>query len=165
MSEPQATIVQGGASVVGGLIVLAGPELGPWLAVLAASFVGSLWTLGASDTDDKGRALFLLARINLTACALTGCVAVPVVTYNLLPYEYALPMVRNGEPALAIEIPAKLRHYEAALSFADGGNPFNLHPDTNDEYRATMEVRAGDLSIRGTLRTWAASLGYEVGGA
>lgn len=76
--------------------------------------------------------------------------------------DYALPMMRNGESALAIEIPAKLRHYEAAVSFAEGGNPFGLHPDTNDEYRATMEIRAGDLSIRGTLLDWAASLGYEV---
>ena len=113
MSEPQATIVQGGASVVGGLIVLAGPELGPWLAVLAASFVGSLWTLGASDTDDKGRALFLLARINLTACALTGCVAVPVVTYNLLPYEYALP-------AVAFCLGAIGAHYKSLIAWAIG---------------------------------------------
>lgn len=113
MSEPQATVVQGGASLVGGLIVLAGPQIGPWLAVLAASFVGSLWTLGASDTDDKGRAFLLLLRINLTSLALTGCVAVPVVTYNLLPYEYALP-------AVAFCLGAIGAHYKSLIEWSIG---------------------------------------------
>lgn len=113
MSEPHATVVHGGASLVGGLIVLAGPQLGPWLAVIAASFVGSLWTLGASDTDEKGRAILLLLRVNLTACALTGCVAVPVVTYNLLPYEYALP-------AVAFCLGAIGAHYKSLIAWAIG---------------------------------------------
>ncbi len=113
MSEPHTTVVQGGASLVGGLIVLAGPELGPWLAVLAASFVGSLWTLGAADTQDKARAFLLLLRVNLTALALTGCVSVPVVSYNLLPYEYALP-------AVAFCLGAIGAHYKSLIEWAIG---------------------------------------------
>lgn len=113
MSEPTTTMVQGSASLVGGLIVLAGPELGPWLAVAAASFVGSMWTLGAADTQDKWHAAMMLLRINLTACALTGCVAVPVVTYNLLPYEYALP-------AVAFCLGAIGAHYKSLIAWAIG---------------------------------------------
>lgn len=113
MSEPHATVVQGSASLVGGLIVLAGPDLGPWLAVMAASFVGSLWTIGATDTEDKSRAFLMLLRINLTSCALTGCVAVPVVSYNLLPYEYALP-------AVAFCLGAIGAHYKSLIAWAIG---------------------------------------------
>lgn len=113
MSEPQATMVQGGASLVGGLIVLAGPQLGPWLAVIAASFVGSLWTLGAADTQDKWRAGLLLLRVNLTALVLTGCASVPVVSYNLLPHEYALP-------AMAFTLGAIGAHYKGLIEWAIG---------------------------------------------
>lgn len=76
--------------------------------------------------------------------------------------EGAVLFTKDGTTWYGREIACPVEHYEKALSFADGGNPFNLHPDTNDENRATMEIRAGDMSIRGTLRTWAASLGYEV---
>lgn len=113
MSEPHTSVVQGGASLVGGLIVLAGPQLGPWLAVLAASFVGSLWTLGAADTQDKTRAVLLLVRVNLTALVLTGCASVPVVSYNLLPYEYALP-------AMAFALGAIGAHYKGLIDWAIG---------------------------------------------
>lgn len=113
MSEPQATVVQGGASLVGGLIVLAGPQLGPWLAVLAASFVGSLWTLGGSETQSRLHAALLLLRVNLTALVLTGCVSVPVVSYNLLPHEYALP-------AIAFALGAIGTHYKGLIEWAIG---------------------------------------------
>lgn len=113
MSEPHSTLAQGGASLLGGLIVLAGPQLGPWLAVAAASFVGSMWTLGAADTEDKWHAVLMLLRINLTACVLTGCVAVPVVSYNLLPHEYALP-------AVAFCLGAIGAHYKRLIGWAIG---------------------------------------------
>lgn len=92
MSEPTTTVVQGGASVVGGLIVLAGPELGPWLAVLAASFVGSLWTVGALETQTKWHAALVLLRTILTALVLTGAVAFVLVNYTSVPIEHVLPL-------------------------------------------------------------------------
>jgi len=113
MSEPANTAAQAGASLVGGLVILAGPTVGPWIAVAAASFAGSLWTIGAAETEDKWRALLLLLRINLTACVLTGCVAVPVVSYDLLPCEYALPAVAFGLGALGA-------HYKEIITAASG---------------------------------------------
>ena len=113
MSEPQSSAIQVGASVVGGFSVIAGPEIGPWIAVLVASFAGSLWTLGAADTEDKFRAGLLLIRVNLTAVVLTGCVAVPVVNYNLLPHEYALP-------AVAFALGAIGAHYKTLITWGIG---------------------------------------------
>lgn len=113
MSEPHTAAIQAGASVVGGFSIIAGPEIGPWIAVLVASFAGSLWTLGAADTGDKFRASLLLLRVNFTAVVLTGCVAVPVVNYNLLPHEYALP-------AVAFALGAIGAHYKPLINWAIG---------------------------------------------
>lgn len=113
MSEPHSSAAQVDASIVGGLSILVGPAIGPWIAVLVASFAGSLWTLGAADTEDKGRAFLLLMRVNLTAVVLTGCVAVPVVSYNLLPHEYALP-------AVAFCLGAMGAHYKSLIEWGIG---------------------------------------------
>lgn len=73
----------------------------------------------------------------------------------------AVLFTKSGVTWYGREVVCKPEQYASACEFRDGGNPFGLPAETNAAYRATMEIRCGDRSIQGTLRTWAASLGYE----
>lgn len=114
MTEPHtaATAVNIGAPTVGALFVWAGPEIGPWLSVLACSLIGSLWTLSLARTGgDKMLAIALLVRINLTACVLTAAVVYPVVSHTSIPTDYALP-------ATALTLGAIGRYYDGLFTAA-----------------------------------------------
>lgn len=87
-------------SITGGFVVLLGPVLGPWVTVMLAAFIGSLWTLGRMDTATRVQGFALLLRINLTALILTGCVAAPAASYYKLGLEYVLPLAAFGLGAI-----------------------------------------------------------------
>lgn len=94
MAEPTASTaaLHGGASFLGGLVVLFGPHLGPWIAVTLASSVGALWTVGKVETFSRLHATALLARTVLTACVLTGAIAVLMGAYTSAANDYLLPL-------------------------------------------------------------------------
>lgn len=92
MSDPTQTVVPAAASFLGALTVAAGPQLGPWLAVVLAAFIGSLWTLGVADTTNKVRAGLLLLRTVATALVLTGGIAAALITYTDVPVDHVLPL-------------------------------------------------------------------------
>ncbi len=86
------TVLHGGASLLGALVVYFGPQLGPWIAVLIASTVGSLWTVGIVKTDTRVIAFLLWFRTILTACVLTGGLVVLMGSYISASLDYALPI-------------------------------------------------------------------------
>lgn len=104
MAEPIATAgaTAAAASLTGSLIILAGPVLGPWLAVLLTAIIGSMWTLSRVDTATRLMAALLSIRIVLTALVLTGIVAALVADYTkpYLPQEHLLPAVSFAISAL-----------------------------------------------------------------
>lgn len=102
MSEPaSSTILHAGTSVTGGFVVMLGPILGPWAAVLAASFVGALWTLGAVETTSLVHGFLLVLRTMLTALILTGMLAAALVSYTDIPLDYVLPATAFAIGALS----------------------------------------------------------------
>ena len=86
------TVLHGGASLLGALIIYFGPELGPWAAVLIASVIGSLWTVGKVETETRLLACLVWLRTILTACVLTGGLAVILGAYANASLDYMLPM-------------------------------------------------------------------------
>lgn len=93
MAEPTSTAVGAAASLTGGLVVLLGPVLGPWVAVLLAAFIGALWTLGRTDTPSRITAALLLGRIVLTAMVLTGGLAAVLAGLWSWSLDHILPGV------------------------------------------------------------------------
>lgn len=92
MAEPTSAGAGAAVSITGSMVVLLGPVLGPWVTVLLTAFIGSLWTLGRVETDSRKQAVFLLARIILTALVLTGGIAAIVVKYMAFAMDHVLPM-------------------------------------------------------------------------
>lgn len=78
--------------------------------------------------------------------------------------DTAAPLERDGSPAWGVEVIAREPAHLAAASFANGGNPFGLPAETNAAYRATLDIRTGTRAIQGSLRAWAAQLGYTMRG-
>lgn len=75
--------------------------------------------------------------------------------------ENAVQLVRDGVPALGVEVQVTDEsRYQAACSFRDGGNPFNLPPAVNAAYRATMDMRCGGDEILWQFREFASEQGY-----
>lgn len=93
MAEPTSTAAGAAASFTGGLVVLLGPVLGPWAAVLLAAFIGALWTLGRVDTPSRFTAALLLGRIVLTALVLTGGLAAVLAHMWAWSLDHVLPGV------------------------------------------------------------------------
>lgn len=91
MAEPTSTAA--GVTLTGGLVVLLGPVLGPWVTVLLAAFIGALWTLGRVDTPSRIKAALLLSRIVLTALVLTGGVAAVLAQFMAWSLDHVLPGV------------------------------------------------------------------------
>lgn len=93
MAEPTTSTaaVHGGASLLGALVIAFGPVLGPWIAVVFAAIVGSLWTVGKVETETRLQAVLVWARTVMTACVLTGGCAVLMGSYTDAPMEYMLP--------------------------------------------------------------------------
>ena len=94
------TALHGGASLLGALVIYFGPELGPWIAVLVASIVGSLWTVGKVATETRLIAALLWVRTILTACVLTGGLAVILGAHVNTGFDYILPMTAFALGAL-----------------------------------------------------------------
>lgn len=94
MTEPTTSTaaIHGSASLLGALVIAFGPILGPWVAVVFAAVVGSLWTVGKVETETRQQAVLVWARTVLTACVLTGGCAVLMGAYTTAPMEYLLPL-------------------------------------------------------------------------
>lgn len=94
MVDPTATptVLHSGASLLGALVVFYGPDLGPWIAVLIASSVGSFWTVGLMKTSTRFVAFLLWIRTILTACILTGALVVLMGSYINTSVDYLLPI-------------------------------------------------------------------------
>lgn len=102
MAEPaSSTAMHAGTSVIGGLAILFGPQLGPWIAVGIASFVGALWTVGAVETVSRLQAGMVLLRTVLTALILTGALAAVLVSYTSVSLDYILPLTAFAIGALS----------------------------------------------------------------
>jgi hypothetical protein len=86
------TVLHGGASLIGALVVYFGPQLGPWIAVFVAAVVGSLWTVGKVETSTRLSAGLVWIRTILTACILTGGIAVLMGSYVHASLDYTLPI-------------------------------------------------------------------------
>lgn len=115
MAEPISTsATAGAASLTGSLIVLMGPVLGSWAAVLLAAIIGSMWTLSRVDTSSRTIASLLTIRIIFTALILTGIVAALVADYIKphLPEEHLLPAVAFAISAMG----DKLQQIKDAIS-------------------------------------------------
>lgn len=93
MTEPTSTAIGMTASFTGGLIVLLGPVLGPWVTVLLAAFSGALWTMGRADTGSRLTAAWLLSRVMLTALVLTGGIAALLAQFMAWSLDHVLPAV------------------------------------------------------------------------
>lgn len=94
------TVLHGGASLLGALVVYFGPILGPWIAVLVAATIGSLWTVGKVTTETRLIAALLWVRTILTACVLTGGFAVIIGANAGTSMDYALPFTAFALGAL-----------------------------------------------------------------
>ena len=93
MPEPTSTTLGATASLTGGLIVLLGPVLGPWVTVLLAAFSGALWTMGRAETESRLTAAWLLGRVMLTAMVLTGGIAAVLAQFMVWSLDHVLPAV------------------------------------------------------------------------
>lgn len=93
MPEPTSATLGATASLTGGLIVLLGPVLGPWVTVLLAAFSGALWTMGRAETESRLTAAWLLARVMLTATVLTGGIAAVLAQFMVWSLDHVLPAV------------------------------------------------------------------------
>lgn len=92
MTEPAASTANSlAASLTGGAVVLFGPALGPWVSIVFAAVIGSLWSVGVADTTDRMHAGMIMLRTVLTACVLTGTAAYFAMQYTSLPTDYLLP--------------------------------------------------------------------------
>lgn len=100
MTEPTSSAVGAAASFSGGLIVLMGPILGPWVTVLLASFSGALWAMGRAETESRAMAAWLLMRVMLTALVLTGGIAALLAQFMSWSLDHALPAVAFGIGAM-----------------------------------------------------------------
>lgn len=100
MAEPTSTTLGVTASLTGGLVVLLGPVLGPWVTVLLAAFSGALWTMGRVNTPSRLTAAMLLARVMLTALVLTGGVAAVLANFMEWSLDHVLPGVAFAIGAL-----------------------------------------------------------------
>lgn len=101
MSGPTSTTaLHAGASMTGGLVVWLGPEVGPWVSVFVAAFVGAMWTVGAVETVTRLHAGLIMLRIILTACILTGALAYFLANYTSIPLDHVLPLTAFGLGAL-----------------------------------------------------------------
>lgn len=100
MTEPTSSAVGAAASFSGGLIVLMGPILGPWVTVLLASFSGALWAMGRAETESRAMAAWLLMRVMLTALVLTGGIAAMLSQFMSWSLDHALPAVAFGIGAM-----------------------------------------------------------------
>ncbi len=89
-----------GASLLGALVIYFGPELGPWITILVASIVGSLWTVGKVATETRLIAALLWVRTILTACVLTGGLAVLIEAHVSTGLDYILSMTAFALGAL-----------------------------------------------------------------
>jgi hypothetical protein len=110
MAEPASTALAAGASVTGALVIVLGPVIGPWVAVLLTSLIGSLWTIGRVETASRLLAAALLSRIILTSLVLTGLVSFGLESVASkyagisLPADYVLPGVAFAISALGDKI-------------------------------------------------------------
>ena len=104
MPEPTSATLGVTASFTGGLIVLLGPVLGPWMTVLLAAFSGALWTMGRADTQNRLTAALLLSRVMLTALVLTGGIAAVLAQFMAWSLDHVLPAVAFGIGALGDKI-------------------------------------------------------------
>lgn len=79
-----------GLSITSGFVLWLGPYIGPWIAVLLASIIGSLWTVGNVETKSRAFAGLVLVRIVLTSLVLTGIVSSVLSSYvsQYVPVEY-----------------------------------------------------------------------------
>lgn len=91
MAELATTTTSAAAlSVTGGFVFWLGPHLGPWVAVLLASIIGSLWTVGNVQTQSRTIAWFVLIRLVMTSMLLTGafCFALSDYISKYIPDEF-----------------------------------------------------------------------------
>ena len=93
MTDPTTATAAAGASFTGGMIILLGPVIGPWVAVILASFAGGMWAIGKADTETRLNAFVMLVRIVMTALVLTGAVATLAADYLQSLGEHILPAV------------------------------------------------------------------------
>lgn len=91
MSDHAAT--NAAASITGAAVTVFGSAFGPWASILFAAVIGSLWSVGVAETDNKMHAGLHLARSAATACVLTGAAAYFVMQYTAMPTEYLLPAI------------------------------------------------------------------------
>lgn len=104
MAEPTSTVAGVKASVTGGLVVMLGPVLGPWVTVVLAAFIGSLWTIGRVETPSRLTAALLLGRVVLTALVLTGAIAASLAHALSWSFDHLLPAVAFSIGALGDKI-------------------------------------------------------------
>ena len=109
MAEPTTTTAAS-VSLTVLAVTLLGPTAGPWLAIAAAAFAGSLWPLSGARTYSGLAAAALLVRCMTTARVLTGLIAgfverlyaIPV-SEGLAPVAMAIAAMGNGwRPVFAI---------------------------------------------------------------
>lgn len=91
MTEPSS--VGAVASVTGGMVVLLGPVLGPWAAVVITATIGALWSVGRVETETRLEAVRFLIQIVLTAVVLTGGIAAVLAQKLAWALDHALPAV------------------------------------------------------------------------
>lgn len=96
VTEPTATATAGvalSASLTGAMAAAVGPVLGPWLAVAVCALAGGMWAVGRSQTGSRLSAVWLLARILITAVVLSGAVASLVSGFVPMTEEHLQPFV------------------------------------------------------------------------
>lgn len=74
MPEPTST-TSAGAGLAALAIALLGPLAGPYAVILFAALSGALWATGATPTETRMQACWLVVRLVLMASVFTGLVA------------------------------------------------------------------------------------------
>lgn len=93
MSEPTSA-VSGGVVVLA--VAIAGPVAGQYIAILFGALAGSLWALGKTKTETRAAGAYLVLRLVLTACVITGPLAWWLGTHYNLPANQLLAPVALG---------------------------------------------------------------------
>lgn len=88
MAEPISTSTSAG--LLGVFVVLFGPMAGEWAMIIFAALAGSMWSVGRSNTQTKGEAALLLAKLVFAAVIFTGAAATFLETELGWPAKQAL---------------------------------------------------------------------------
>lgn len=95
MAEPTSAGVgvgAGAASLSGAMVVMLGPVIGPWVAVLLTAVIGAAWTVGRVATDSRLVASLLMIRTVFTALVLTGFTAASLTyLWAAAPLDHLAP--------------------------------------------------------------------------